>query len=109
MGYNIQSHNPFCLRISDWIWKTDLDWLVPHQDRLVILNFLTGGAVNATSTTTVAPYHHPAAQIRDYLEKQEWDRCCVLPITFHLEVGCNFQLQATFTKPIILERHVLLT
>ena len=56
--------------LSDWIWKTDLDWLVPHQDRLVILHFLTGGAVNATSTTTVAPYHHPAAQIRDYLEKQ---------------------------------------
>ena len=43
---------------------------MPHQDRLVILHFLTGGAVNATSTTTVAPYHHPAAQIRDYLEKQ---------------------------------------
>ena len=57
--------------ISEWIWKTDLDWLVPHQDRLVILNFLTGGAVNSTSTTTQAPYAHPAAQIRDYLEKQD--------------------------------------
>ena len=44
---------------------------MPHQDRLVILNFLTGGAINATSTTTQAPYHHPAAQIRDYLEKQD--------------------------------------
>ena len=37
----------------------------------MILNFLTGGAVNATQTTTQAPYHHPAAQIRDYLEKQD--------------------------------------
>lgn len=44
---------------------------MPHQDRLVILQFLTGGAVNATATTTQAPFHHPAAQIRDYLEKQD--------------------------------------
>ena len=47
----------------DRIWKTDLDWLIPHQDRLVILRFLTGDAVNATATTTQAPYHHPAAQV----------------------------------------------
>ena len=27
---------------SEKLWKTDLDWLVPHQDRMVILHFLTG-------------------------------------------------------------------
>ncbi|QQP49947.1 Uncharacterized protein FKW44_010782, partial [Caligus rogercresseyi] len=54
------------------IWKTDLDWLVPHQDRLVILNFLTGGLVNASfTTTTQAPYLHPAAQIREYLDAED--------------------------------------
>ncbi|CAB4060858.1 unnamed protein product [Lepeophtheirus salmonis] len=60
------------------IWKTDLDWLVPHQDRLVILNFLTGGLVNASfTTTTQAPYLHPAAQIREYLESEDswWPMC----------------------------------
>lgn len=56
---------------QDHVWKTDLDWLVPHQDRLVILQFLTGGAINMSSTTTQAPYHHPAAQIREYLEQQD--------------------------------------
>ena len=38
----------------------------------MILRFLTGGAVNATlAATTPAPYHHPAAQIRTYLEEME--------------------------------------
>ena len=61
----------FSWSFTEHIWKTDLDWLIPRQDRLVILHFLTGGLVNATSTTTQAPYHHPAAQIREYLESQE--------------------------------------
>uniref|UniRef100_A0A0K2T0T5 Protein tincar n=1 Tax=Lepeophtheirus salmonis TaxID=72036 RepID=A0A0K2T0T5_LEPSM len=63
---------------KDKIWKTDLDWLVPYQDRLVILNFLTGGLVNASfTTTTQAPYLHPAAQIREYLESEDswWPMC----------------------------------
>ena len=30
------------LSISEKLWKTDLDWLIPHQDRMVILHFLTG-------------------------------------------------------------------
>ncbi len=33
---------------SDHIWKTDLDWLIPPTDRIVILQFLTGGSINAT-------------------------------------------------------------
>ena len=42
--------------------------MVPYRNRLQILHVLTGGTVNATATTTQAPYHHPAAQIREYLE-----------------------------------------
>ena len=42
--------------------------MVPYRNRLQILQVLTGGTVNATATTTQAPYHHPAAQIREYLE-----------------------------------------
>jgi len=57
----------------DHIWSTDLDWLVPRHDRLVVLRFLAGGSANSTLTaqTTPAPYLHPAAQIRAYLEEQE--------------------------------------
>lgn len=42
--------------------------MVPYRNRLQILHVLTGGTVNASLTTTQAPYHHPAAQIREYLE-----------------------------------------
>lgn len=63
------------LSISEKLWKTDLDWLIPHQDRMVILHFLTGG-YNATANTTPTPFHHPAAQIREYLEAEEtWWPC----------------------------------
>lgn len=66
----------FALSVTEKIWKTDLDWLIPHQDRLVILHFLTGGAINATTSTTPAPFHHPAAQIREYLEAEDtWWPC----------------------------------
>ena len=57
-----------CVLISENIWKTDLDFMVPYGNRLQILHVLTGGIVNASITTTQAPYHHPAAQIREYLE-----------------------------------------
>ena len=89
------------LSISEKLWKTDLDWLIPHQDRMVILHFLTGklpktlkisqnkifkrtdifwpfflGGYNATANTTPTPFHHPAAQIREYLEAEEtWWPC----------------------------------
>ena len=70
---------------------------MPHQDRLVILHFLTGGAVNATSTTTVAPYHHPAAQIRDYLEKQA---CYLLlhALEKYCEIEIWFKIDRTYAK-----------
>ena len=58
----------FMCSISENIWKTDLDFMVPYGNRLQILHVLTGGIVNASITTTQAPYHHPAAQIREYLE-----------------------------------------
>ena len=40
---------------------------------MIILHFLTGGAVNASaaSHTTPTPFHHPAAQIREYLEAED--------------------------------------
>ena len=31
---------------SEKLWKTDLDWLIPHQDRMVILHFLTGNLLH---------------------------------------------------------------
>ncbi len=34
----------FCL---ESIWKTDLDWLVPNNDRLIVLSFFTGGSTVA--------------------------------------------------------------
>ena len=38
---------------------------------MIILNFLTNGAINTTANTTPAPFHHPAAQIREYLEAED--------------------------------------
>jgi hypothetical protein len=41
---------PYCkiiLTFSESIWKTDLDWLVPNNDRLVVLSFFTGGSTVA--------------------------------------------------------------
>lgn len=55
------------------IWKTDLDWLVPNNDRLIVLSFFTGGstvALHAESTTVGTPVHHPADQIRRFLESE---------------------------------------
>ena len=54
--------------IADNIWKTDLDFMVPYKNRLQILHVITGGTINASLTTTQAPYHHPAAKIREYLD-----------------------------------------
>ena len=60
----------------DHIWQTDLDWLIPRQDRLLVLQFFTGGSISISSTTTQAPYYHPAAQIREFLEDQDtWWPC----------------------------------
>ena len=42
--------------------------MVPYRNRLQILHVLTGGTINASLTTTQAPYHHPAAKIREYLD-----------------------------------------
>ena len=53
---------------SENIWKTDLDFMVPYKNRLQILHVITGGTINASLTTTQAPYHHPAAKIREYLD-----------------------------------------
>ncbi len=39
---------------SDHIWKTDLDWLIPPTDRIVILQFLSGGSINATRYWTIS-------------------------------------------------------
>ena len=62
--------------ISDHIWKTDLDWLIPPTDRIIILQFLAGSSINATGSTTQAPFHHPAAQIRAYLAAEDnWWPC----------------------------------
>ena len=73
MMKNTYTFSPF---FTEKLWKTDLDWLIPHQDRMVILHFLTGGAINATASTTPPPFHHPAAQIREYLEAEEtWWPC----------------------------------
>ena len=66
------------ISFSEKVWTTDLDWLIPPQDRMIILHFLTGGAVNASSAahTTPTPFHHPAAQIREYLEAEDtWWPC----------------------------------
>ena len=53
-----------------------MEFLIPPQDRLIILHFLTNGAVNATPQTTPPPFHHPAAQIREYLEAEDtWWPC----------------------------------
>lgn len=42
--------------------------MVPYKNRLQILHVITGGTINASLTTTQAPYHHPAAKIREYLD-----------------------------------------
>jgi hypothetical protein len=53
-----------------------LDWLIPPTDRIVILQFLTGGSINSSGSTTQAPFHHPAAQIRAYLAAEDnWWPC----------------------------------
>ena len=53
-----------------------MDWLIPPTDRIIILQFLSGGSINATASTTQAPFHHPAAQIRAYLAAEEnWWPC----------------------------------
>ena len=57
-----------CSFFSENIWKTDLDFMVPYKNRLQILHVITGGTINASLTTTQAPYHHPAAKIREYLD-----------------------------------------
>jgi hypothetical protein len=42
----------------------------------VILQFLTGGSINSSGSTTQAPFHHPAAQIRAYLAAEDnWWPC----------------------------------
>ena len=72
------SNNFLLTYFTEKVWTTDLDWLIPHQDRMIILHFLTGGAVNASTTahTTPTPFHHPAAQIREYLEAEDtWWPC----------------------------------
>ena len=58
----------FTICFLENIWKTDLDFMVPYRNRLQILHVLTGGTINASLTTTQAPYHHPAAKIREYLD-----------------------------------------
>lgn len=30
-----------CIHVADAIWQTDLDFMVVHQDRLVVLSFMT--------------------------------------------------------------------
>ncbi|KAK9890752.1 hypothetical protein WA026_012100 [Henosepilachna vigintioctopunctata] len=32
---------------QEWIWKTDLDFMVVHRDRLVVLSFMTSNSTNA--------------------------------------------------------------
>ena len=61
-------HNQLFFFFSENIWKTDLDFMVPYKNRLQILHVITGGTINASLTTTQAPYHHPAAKIREYLD-----------------------------------------
>ena len=67
--------------ITENIWKTDLDFMVPHRDRVIILNFLTGGGTNNATgpgLTTQAPFLHPADKIREYLESDldsAWRPC----------------------------------
>ena len=35
------------VKFLESIWKTDLDWLVPNNDRLIVLSFFTGGSTVA--------------------------------------------------------------
>ena len=48
--------------------------MVPYKNRLQILHVITGGTINASLTTTQAPYHHPAAKIREYLDGKNHKR-----------------------------------
>lgn len=36
--------------VSDWIWHTDLDFIITHRDRTVVLSFMTPNTTAATLT-----------------------------------------------------------
>ncbi|GLV44477.1 tincar [Carabus blaptoides fortunei] len=40
---------------SDAIWRTDLDFMVVHHDRLVVLSFMTAASPSNSTTATVLP------------------------------------------------------
>lgn len=46
--------------LSDVIWKTDLDFLIPHSPPIVSLNFTTTAVIPSTSQMfTAAPSNQP--------------------------------------------------
>lgn len=44
----------YIFSVSDWIWHTDLDFLITHGDRTVVLSFMT-----PNTSVASAPNHHP--------------------------------------------------
>jgi len=62
----------------DSIWKTDLEWLAPNNDRLVVLSFFSSSSTSQLSaeSITAASVNHPADQIRKFLESETaWHPC----------------------------------
>lgn len=41
--------------IIDAIWRTDLDFMVVHHDRLVVLSFMTAASPSNSTTPTTLP------------------------------------------------------
>jgi len=70
----------------DSIWESDLAWMVPNNDRLIVLSFFTGGTSHLQAeVTTSSPVSHPAEQIRKFLESDaSWHPCSAEYINYAL-------------------------
>lgn len=73
--------------VSDAMWRTDLDFMVVHRDRLVVLSFMTSPPVSSSSNSTYLPTAQPFAST-----SSDSDEPTSLPITRGLEdiVGSQF-------------------
>lgn len=38
----------YCVCVSDFIWRTDLDFVIPRQDPLVVMSFMTSPPNSST-------------------------------------------------------------
>lgn len=76
----------FCL-LSDAIWRTDLDFMVVHRDRLVVLSFMTSSPGSSSNNSMHLPTAQPFGST-----SSDSDEPTSLPITRGLEdiVGSQF-------------------